>query len=42
MSGLVNFRTQFAPGYAYPAGKAPVLTRIFWHLLIYFIARTEL
>ncbi len=25
ISGLVNFRSQFAPGYAYPAGKAPVL-----------------
>ena len=29
ISGLVNFRTQFAPGYAYPAGKAPVLTSDF-------------
>jgi hypothetical protein len=29
IGGLVNFRTQFAPGYAYPAGKAPVLTSDF-------------
>jgi Protein of unknown function (DUF3078) len=29
ISGLVNFRTQFAPGYAYPANKAPVLTSDF-------------
>jgi Protein of unknown function (DUF3078) len=29
LSGLLNFRTQFAPGYAYPANKAPVLTSDF-------------
>jgi hypothetical protein len=30
LSGLVNFRTQFAPGYAYPTGKPPVLTSDFF------------
>ena len=29
VSGLASFRTQFAPGYAYPSGKAPVLTSDF-------------
>jgi hypothetical protein len=29
VGALVNFRSQFAPGYAYPAGKAPVLTSDF-------------
>lgn len=29
LSGLVNFRTQFAPGYAYPADSPPVLTSDF-------------
>jgi hypothetical protein len=29
LSGLMNFHTQFAPGYAYPANKAPVLTSDF-------------
>jgi Protein of unknown function (DUF3078) len=29
ISGLVNFRTQFAPGYAYPTQGAPVLTSDF-------------
>jgi hypothetical protein len=29
LSGLVNFRTQFAPGYAYPTQGAPVLTSDF-------------
>jgi len=29
LSGLVNFRTQFAPGYAYPSQGPPVLTSDF-------------
>ncbi|HEX3768069.1 MAG TPA: DUF3078 domain-containing protein [Puia sp.] len=29
VGALVNFRTQFAPGYAYPSGKAPLLTSDF-------------
>ena len=29
LSGLVNFRTQFAPGYAYPTNGPPVLTSDF-------------
>ena len=29
VGALVNFRTQFAPGYSYPAGKLPVLTSDF-------------
>ena len=29
LSGLLNFRTQFSPGYAYPANNAPVLTSDF-------------
>jgi hypothetical protein len=29
LSGLVNFRTQFAPGYSYPTKGAPVLTSDF-------------
>jgi hypothetical protein len=29
LSGLINFRTQFAPGYAYPNSKNPVLTSDF-------------
>src|SRR5664279_2256559 len=29
LSGLVNFRTQFAPGYSYPTTGAPVLTSDF-------------
>jgi len=29
LSGLVNFRTQFAPGYAYPTNPPPVLTSDF-------------
>jgi hypothetical protein len=29
LSGLVNFRTQFAPGYSYPKTGAPVLTSDF-------------
>ncbi|HEY2348018.1 MAG TPA: DUF3078 domain-containing protein [Puia sp.] len=29
VGGLLNFRTQFSPGYAYPSGKAPVLTSDF-------------
>ncbi len=29
ISGLVNFRSQFAPGYAYPSNSAPVLTSDF-------------
>ncbi len=29
LSGLVNFRTQFAPGYAYPTSAPPVLTSDF-------------
>jgi hypothetical protein len=30
LSGLVNFRSQFAPGYAYPADSPPVLTSDFF------------
>jgi hypothetical protein len=30
LSGLVNFRTQFAPGYAYPTDLPPVLTSDFF------------
>jgi hypothetical protein len=29
LSGLVNFRTQFAPGYSYPSTGAPILTSDF-------------
>jgi Protein of unknown function (DUF3078) len=29
ISGLLNFRSQFSPGYAYPKGKSPVLTSDF-------------
>ena len=29
LSGLLNFRTQFAPGYSYPTERSPVLTSDF-------------